>query len=794
MKVLIIDDSRTVRMDLHETFESGGFDVTACETLAASRDALSRLDFDLIVLDVLLPDGDGIDLLRDLKNNPATATVPVILLSTEAEVRDRVRGLKTGADDYVGKPYDTAHMLARANQLLGSEKQTSAHPAPSLLLVDDSATFRNEFKAVLESRGYRVLTAENGEEGLRTAVATRPSGIIVDGILPGGMDGATMIRRMKQDVSLRDTPCLLLTAAETPGDEFQVLEAGADAYVHKGTDVEIILARIRALLRSGAASVRVDSSASSLLGPKRILTVDDSPTYLHRLADELRTEGYDVILASSGREAIELLEVQPADCILLDLVMPGLSGQETCQIIKQRLAWRNIPLVILTAVPEAEAMVDGINAGADDYVSKSSDFEVLKARVRAQLRRRQMEQEERSIREQLLQKEHEAAAARAAQEVAEAKAAIQPLLRNEAWLHTVTRMAHLGGWDWNIPADTMTWSGEQYRIFGLETTGQQPTHETFLDALVSEDRDRVIQAWNESLGARTPLQVECRIVRPGGEVRHVVCLGEVSESEAGRPLRMVGTVLDITGRKSAEEALARHAAELARTNAELQRFAYVASHDLQEPLRTVASFAQLLAERYRGKLDAEADQFIDFIVAGAKRMQMLISDLLAYSRLGTGEMVRVPTECEAALNVALMNLTTAINEAGGQVTHDPLPVVDGDEKRLCQVFQNLVANALKFHGPNAPRVHVSAERGTGEWRFSVRDNGIGIAPQFAEQIFMVFRRLHTAAAYPGTGIGLAISKRIVEQLGGRIWVESKPAHGATFCFTIADWQGKKPAA
>jgi PAS domain S-box-containing protein len=784
--VLIIDDSRTVRMDLHETFESAGFDVTGCETLAASRDALARQSFALIVLDVLLPDGDGIDLLRDLKSRPATAGVPVILLSTEAEVRDRVRGLQTGADDYVGKPYDTAHVLARARQLLGAGKQTPANPAPTLLLVDDSATFRHEFRAVLESRGYRVVTAENGEDGLRTAVATRPSGIIVDGILPGGMDGAAVIQRMKQDVSLRDTPCLLLTAADTPGDELRALEVGADAYVHKGTDVEIILARILALLRSAAAPAPADSSVSSLLGPKRILAVDDSPTYLHRLADELRTEGYDVILASSGREAIELLEVQPADCILLDLLMPGMSGQETCQVIKKRLAWRNIPLVILTAVPEAEAMVDGINAGADDYVSKSSDFEVLKARVRAQLRRRQMEDEERSIREQLLQKEHEAVSAKAAQEVAEAKAAIQPLLRNEVWLNTVTRMAHVGGWDWNIPAKTMIWSDEQYRIFGLEPAGLQPTYETFLHALDPEDRDRVIQAWDQSLGRQKPLQVECRIARPSGEIRHVVCLGEVCETEAGRPLRMVGTVLDITERKNSEESLARHAAELARSNAELQRFAYVASHDLQEPLRMVASFTQLLGKRYRGKLDANADEFIDFAVAGAQRMQMLINDLLAYSRVGTGETSRVPISCEATLNAALANLTTALKEVGGQVTHDPLPVVDGNEMQLCRVFQNLVDNALKFHGPEPPRVHVSAQRGAGEWRFSVRDNGIGIEPEYAEQIFMIFRRLHTAAEYPGTGIGLAISKRIVERHGGRIWVESKLAQGATFWFTIAD--------
>jgi light-regulated signal transduction histidine kinase (bacteriophytochrome) len=169
---------------------------------------------------------------------------------------------------------------------------------------------------------------------------------------------------------------------------------------------------------------------------------------------------------------------------------------------------------------------------------------------------------------------------------------------------------------------------------------------------------------------------------------------------------------------------------------------------------------------------------------------MLINDLLAYSRVGTGEISRVPSSCEAALNEALTNLTTAMKEVGGQVTHDPLPVVDGDEMQLCRVFQNLVGNALKFHGPDTPRVHVSAQRGAGEWRFSVRDNGIGIEPQYAEQIFMIFRRLHTAAEYPGTGVGLAISKRIVERHGGRIWVESKLAQGATFCFTIADRQGR----
>ena len=406
--ILIIDDSLTVRMDLTETFAAAGYAVVASETLAAARQSLASRTFSLIVLDVLLPDGDGLGLLREIKS--ASPGLPVILLSTEAEVRDRVRGLETGADDYIGKPYDTTHVLARARQLAGTGSCDSPHGAPTLLLVDDSATFRNEFRAVLEGHGYRVVTAETAEEGLRAAVAAHPAGVLVDGVLPGGMDGATLIRRLKQDVAFREIPCVLLTASEMPGEELRTLEAGADAYIPKGTATELVLARIGALLRPGAAGP-AEAPSFSLLGPKKVLAVDDSPTYRNQLAEELRTEGYDVILASSGREALRLLELQPADCVLLDLLMPGLSGQETCRLLKQRPAWRTIPVVILTSVEEAQAMVEGINAGADDYIPKSADFEVLKARVRAQLRRKQFEEEYRAIQQKLLDKELQAAEA-----------------------------------------------------------------------------------------------------------------------------------------------------------------------------------------------------------------------------------------------------------------------------------------------------------------------------------------------------------------------------------------------
>jgi PAS domain S-box-containing protein len=260
----------------------------------------------------------------------------------------------------------------------------------------------------------------------------------------------------------------------------------------------------------------------------------------------------------------------------------------------------------------------------------------------------------------------------------------------------------------------------------------------------------------------------------------------LSPLDSAGGILVTAAIRDITIRKQAEADLVQKIDELNRSNEELEQFAYVASHDLQEPLRMVASYTQLLSRRYKGKLDSDADEFISFAVDGARRMQRLIQDLLSFSRVGKRGLELVDISSDRALKQALKNLTAVIEERGALVTHGPLPAVKADEVQLVQLFQNLVGNAIKYQGPGVPHVHVSAQRsGASKWTFSVQDSGLGISPEFFERIFGMFQRLHKRDEFEGTGMGLAICKKIVERHGGSIWVESTPGAGSTFHFTLA---------
>lgn len=271
-----------------------------------------------------------------------------------------------------------------------------------------------------------------------------------------------------------------------------------------------------------------------------------------------------------------------------------------------------------------------------------------------------------------------------------------------------------------------------------------------------------------------------------GELKAVECIKQGASDYVLKDdlERLPGSVGRALREKRLRDAHRRTQEELARSNRDLEQFAYVASHDLQEPLRMVAAYTQLLAERYKGKLDANADKYIHYAVDGALRMQTLVQDLLAFSRVGRNQKDRRPVDMNGVAQLVMTNLQAAIRETNAQVDYHQLPEVVADATQMLQLFQNLIGNALKFRGCEAPRISIAAERNEREWVISVTDNGIGIAPEHGETIFVIFKRLHTHAEYPGSGIGLAICKKIVEQHGGRIWVESQPGQGSTFKFTL----------
>ena len=414
--VLIVDDSLTVRMDLHDAFSDDGFATVLCATGAEARAAFASAEFDAAVLDVILPDADGLELLTELRGR--RSDVVTMLLSSENEVADRLAGLRTGADEYVGKPYDAGYVVARTRQLLG-DSPDQAGDRTTVLVIDDSLTFRERLRDLLEPEGYAVLTAASGEEGLRMAADRRPNAVIVDGVMPG-IDGATVIRRVRLDPALRDMPCILMTAADDYATEMQMLEAGADAFVRKQQDLAVVLAKLAAVLRQSAEQLPIEA-IGSLHGPGKVMIVSSDRAELAELADALRADAYDIVRATGIDGALDLLAAQPVDCLVLGLDEDAQRGQENCRRVRDVPLVGDLPMIMIG--PE-ERMLDCLAAGADDYVRDADVPEGLRVHVRAQIRRKQSHDEARRIREELMRRELDAAEERSARQLAETRAAM----------------------------------------------------------------------------------------------------------------------------------------------------------------------------------------------------------------------------------------------------------------------------------------------------------------------------------------------------------------------------------
>lgn len=381
----------------------------------------------------------------------------------------------------------------------------------------------------------------------------------------------------------------------------------------------------------------------------------------------------------------------------------------------------------------------------------------------------------------------------------ELKKAVKQIKDSESSLAEAQRIGHIGSWKWNVQTGELIWSDELYRIYGVDPKTFTPTMSSFTKYIHPDDQETLNNIINQIISEGISLEFDFRIISENDSTRVLKTIAEVTEfDEQGNPLTVTGTNQDVTERKKAEEELQTTNEELIvaqnnltelvnklkTSNKELEQFAYVASHDLQEPLRMISSFTQLFERRYKDKLDSDADDYIGFIVEGANRMKDLIDDLLAFSRLNTEAREFELTDLENALNDVLFNLEIVIGENNVQITYDSLPIIKCDPTQIRQLFQNLISNAIKFHSDEPPEIHIYLQDSGKEWLFGVSDNGIGIDAKHQKKIFDVFCRLHTRDEFEGTGIGLAICKRIVERHGGKIWVESEPVKGSTFYFTI----------
>jgi len=529
----------------------------------------------------------------------------------------------------------------------------------------------------------------------------------------------------------------------------------------------------------------------------RILYLEDDRADVELVRAKLEDEGFtcDIIHVETQADFVATLNNGGFDVILADYRLPSFDGLTALSIARERTP--EVPFIFLSGTMGEELAIETLKKGATDYVLKQRLSRLGPAIRRAleeaeeHLERRKAEESVKEYQEHLEEMVKERTAQlkmtneRLEQEIADRKR-IEEILRES---ETRYRIVADNTYDWEFwlnPEGKFLYSSPSCKRITGHDAEKFMSDPDLLDRIIHPDDRPVFLSHRYESGEKSVSETEFRVVRPDGSYRWISHICQPVFDEGGHFLGRRGSNRDITKRKKAEEGLKRISDELMRSNADLQQFAYAASHDLQEPLRVIEGFIKLLARRYESKLDAKAGEFIGYIIEGVKGMRALIKDLLEYSRVGTRDINLKRTDFSEAVDKAVFSLKVAVEESGAVITHDPLPTIRADIVQMSRLFQNLIGNAIKFHGKGAPEIHISAEKKEDGYIFSVRDNGIGIDPRDTERIFAVFQRLHTRGEYPGTGIGLAICKRIVERHGGKIRVESKKGKGSTFYFTIPE--------
>jgi PAS domain S-box-containing protein len=634
---------------------------------------------------------------------------------------------------------------------------------PNILIVDDRKENLLATEKILRHLDAGIFQANSGNEALSLVLRHRFAIVLLDVQMPE-MDGFETAMLMQEHESMRGVPIIFVTAiSKEERYATRAAEIGAVDYIFKPINSEILKRKVQ---------VYLDLYAQR----EELLKLNMS---LQQSNEELERFAYNRGLLEAAPDAMVVVS-QSGEIVLVNRQAENQFGYRRDELVGQKMT-NIIP------VGFAERLIaDGTRSAAEALAQQ------IGTGIELSGRRKDGSEFPIEIMLSPLESAKGMLVTAAIRDISERKRAEETLRTSEERLRLIVSHAK----DYAIlmldpEGLVVSWNEGAERIKGYKA--EQIIGQHFSRLYPAEDISNGKPDFELAEATRVGrYEDEGWRIRQDGSRFLANDVTTALRDEIG-DLRGFGRITrDVTERKKAEEHLAETVADLERSNEELQQFANVASHDLQEPLRMVASYTQLLAKRYKGRLDPDADEFIMYAVDGCTRMQRLIEDLLTYSRAGITERSKNQISGENALNVALTNLQLTIEESGAVVTHDPLPAVAMHDAQLSQVFQNLVGNAIKYRGAEVPRIHVSAERSSGdEWTFSVQDNGLGIDRQYFHKIFILFQRLHGRNEFKGTGIGLSICKKIVERSGGKIWVESQPEQGSTFYFSLPEGQVKQ---
>lgn len=623
----------------------------------------------------------------------------------------------------------------------------------SVLVVDDEPASLSLTKEYLERSGFAVTGAPSAAAG-RELARSRPFDAIVSDYIMPEMNGVELLKAIRaEDIA---TPFVLFTGRGREEVAVEALNNGADFYLHKGFEPESTYALLSREVQNAVHRRRAEEALKENEARFRSLfeNIDDRFQLLKVLRDE-DGEVRDMVI----------LNVNPAYERFVGKKAGELVGKSIRTVIPdQDPAW----MALFGEIEESGTPKRGRSYDkARDRYYDTLIFRSAKGQVGTICR---------DVTEQVKAQER-------------ARKLIEETDRQKAQLETILEALPVGIGISDATGKVIMlndnidviWRGKAPRPKGFEEYGAYKAWWADTGKELAPEDWGVYRALKNG---ETSLGEVIRIQRFDGTLGTILHSATPTRDGAGRIEGAIGVIQDITDKVTSDKALRDRAEELRRSNAELQQFAYVASHDLKEPLRMVTSYLQLLEKKDRDNLDERSRGYLRFAVDGAKRMNDLIDDLLAYSRVGTNTMKMAPTNMNEIVDIVLGDLKSVIDENGADIAHDELPTIMADRTQMVQLFLNLVGNAIKFRGLAPPRVRVSAEvRGT-EWVFSVQDNGIGIPKDQQDRLFQMFQRLHTREEYPGTGIGLAICKKIVERHGGNIWVESERGEGATFSFSM----------